>query len=149
MDKLFYHRIISEEDEDANEIMSEIKDMGVEFVEALRRIADILKAVDHGNYSGNSLTIDIAEHPERHLKIMYELSRVNEWMGFSMFQRFPLKRSFVPSFILLNLGIVASQISDMSISQRKETRQDVAGFWHGIFKTELKIFTQANKQYTR
>ena len=31
--------------------MSEIEDMGVEFVEALRCIADVLKAADHGNYS--------------------------------------------------------------------------------------------------
>ena len=54
--------------------MSEIKDMGVEFVEALRCIADVLKAADHGNYIGNSLTIDITQQSERHLKTMYELS---------------------------------------------------------------------------
>ena len=92
VDRLPYHQIISEDDDEDNEVMSEMKDMGVEFIEALRCIADVLKAADHGNYTGNSLTIDIAEHPERHLKTMYELSRVNERMGFSMFQCFPLKR---------------------------------------------------------
>ena len=117
VDRLPYHRIISEDHEDykVNEVMSEIKDMGVEFVEALRCIADVLKAADHGNYIGNSLAIDIAQHPERHLKTMYELSRVNERMGFSMFQCFPLKRSFIPSFIPLDLGIVGSHISGISI----------------------------------
>ena len=78
MDRLPYRRIISEHDKDINEVMSEIEDMGVEFVEALRCIADVLKAADHGNYTGNSLAIDIAQHPERHLKTMYELSRVKE-----------------------------------------------------------------------
>src|SRR5437773_11895339 len=40
VDRLPYHRIISEDHEDykVNEVMSEIKDMGVEFVEALRCI---------------------------------------------------------------------------------------------------------------
>ena len=103
VDKLPYYRIISEQGE---EVMSEIEDMGVEFVEARRCIADVLKASDHGNYTGNSLTIDISQHLERHLKTMYELSRVNERMGFPMFQCFPLKRSFIPSFIPLDLGIV-------------------------------------------
>src|SRR5204863_3462443 len=116
------HRSISEQDKDVNEVMSEIEDMGVEFVEALRCIADVLNAADHGNYTGNSLAIDICKHPEG--------------MGFSMFQCFPLKRSFIPSFIPLDLGIVASHISGISTSQLKEIRKDVAGFWHGIFKTE-------------
>ena len=114
----------------------------------MKHCADVLKAADHGNYTGNSLTIDISKHPERHLKTMYELSRVNERMGFSMFQCFPLKRSFIPSFIPLDLGIVASHISGTSTSQLKETRQDVAGFWRGIFKTEHQVFKQANKEYT-
>jgi hypothetical protein len=92
VDRLPYHQIISENDE-VNEVMSEIEDMGVEFVEALRCIVDVLTAADHGNYSDNSLTIDIAEHPEYHLKMMCELLRVNERMEFSMFQCFPLKRS--------------------------------------------------------
>ena len=91
MDRLPYHRIILEQDKDVNEVMSEIEGMGEKFVEAPRCIADVLKAADHGNYVGNSLTIDIAKYPERHLKTMYELSRVNERMGFSMFQCFPLK----------------------------------------------------------
>ena len=61
--------------------MSEIEDMGVEFVEALRCIADVLKIADHRNYTGNSLTIDISKHPESHLKTIYGLSWVNERMG--------------------------------------------------------------------
>ena len=44
VDKLPYYRIIPEQDKDVNEVMSEIEDMGVEFVEALRCIADVLKA---------------------------------------------------------------------------------------------------------
>jgi hypothetical protein len=54
VDKLPYHRIISEDDEEINEVMSKIKNMGVEFVEALRCIEDVLKAADHRNYSRNS-----------------------------------------------------------------------------------------------
>ena len=65
--------------------MSEIKDMGVEFVEALCCIADVLKAADHGNYIGNSLAIDIAQHPECHLKTMYKLSQVDERINVSVF----------------------------------------------------------------
>ena len=68
MDRLPYRRIISEHDKDINEVMSEIEDMGVEFVEALRCIADVLKIADHRNYTGNSLTIDISKHPECHQK---------------------------------------------------------------------------------
>ena len=79
-DKLPYHRIISEQDKDVNEVMSEIEDMGVEFVEALRCIADVLKAADHGNYTGNSLAIDISKHPECHIKTMYNFRKsTNEW----------------------------------------------------------------------
>ena len=43
---------------------------------------------------------------------------------------------------------MASHISGTSTSQLKETRQDVAGFWHRIFKTEHQVFKQANKEYT-
>jgi hypothetical protein len=76
---------------------------------------------------------------------MSELSQVN---GFSMFQCFPLKRSFIPSFMPLDLGIVASHISGATTSQLKETRQDITGFWRRIFKTEHQVFKQANKEYT-
>ena len=54
MEKLPYHRIISEDDEEINEVMSKSKNMGVEFIEALRCIEEVLKAADHGNYSRKS-----------------------------------------------------------------------------------------------
>lgn len=152
VDKIRYRQIVEREDEGVekvSEVMLELQDMGVEFVEALRCIADVLKAIDHRNYTCNSLTIDIAEHSECHLKTMYELSSVNEWMGFRMFQCFLLKRFFIPSFISLDIGIVASHISDANTLQLKEYRQDVVGFWRDIFKTEHKVFKQVNKEYTR
>jgi hypothetical protein len=150
VDKLPYHQIISETDQigEVNEVMLELEDMGMEFVEALRCIAGVLKAADHGNYHRDSLTIDITEHPERHLQTMYELSQVNERMGFSAFQCFPIKRSFIPSSIPLDIGIVASHISGVNNAQLKEIRQNIAGFWHGIFKTEHQVFKQSNKEYT-
>ena len=43
---------------------------------------------------------------------------------------------------------MASHISGASTSQLKEIRQDVAGFWCRIFKTEHKVFKQANNEYT-
>jgi hypothetical protein len=149
VDKIQYHRIVDGDDEEGvSEVMLELQDMGVEFVETLRCLANVLKAADHGDWINDSLCLDIKQRPERHLVTMYELSRVNEDMGFRMFQCFPLKRSFIPSFIPVDLGIVASHISNANTPQLKEIRQDVAGFWHGIFKTEHKVFKQANKEYT-
>jgi hypothetical protein len=65
-----------------------------------------------------------------------------------MFQRFP-KRSFIQSFIPFDLGLVASHITVTNRLQLNEARQDVARFWHGIFKTEHEVFKQANNEYTR
>jgi hypothetical protein len=72
--------------------MSEIKNIGVELVKALCCIADVLKAADYGNYTGNTgLTIDLAEHPERHLKTMYELLASQRRNGIFNVSVFPAK----------------------------------------------------------
>src|SRR5436190_14194915 len=91
--------------------MLELQDMGVEFVEALRCLANVLKAADHRQRVNDSLCFDIERRPERHLATMYKLSRVNEQMGFRIFQPFPLRRSFIPSFIPLDLTVVSSVIN--------------------------------------
>src|SRR5205814_1474167 len=95
---------------------------------------NVLKVADHGDWVNGSLRLDIERRPERHLVTMYELSQVNEWMGFRTFEPFPLKRSFIPSFISLDLSVVSSHISGSNQAQLKQHRQDVAGFWHGISK---------------
>jgi len=76
---------------------------------------------------------------------MYELCRLNEQIGVSNVSVFPAKRSFLPSFIPLDVGIVASHISGLRSAQLTEARDDVSGFWGGIFKTDHKVFKQANK----
>jgi hypothetical protein len=82
---------------------------------------------------------------------MYELSRVtliNESMGFPMFQCFPIKCSFIPSFIPLDIGIMASHISGANSSALRDARQNVAGFWHEVFMTERPAFKQGDKEFT-
>src|SRR5436190_2667164 len=148
VDKILYHQIVVGDDEEVSEVILELRDMGVEFVEVLRSLANVLKAADHRDWVKNSLRLDIERRPEFRLATMYELSQVNEQMGFRIFQPFPLKRSFIPSFIPLDLGVVSSHISDSNDTTLKQHCQDVTGFWDGIFKTEHKVFTQANKRYT-
>ena len=43
---------------------------------------------------------------------------------------------------------MAFHISAANTSLQKEARQDVAGFWRRIFKTEHQVFKQGNKEYT-
>ena len=94
VDKIRYHRIVVEEDEgedEVSEVMLELQNMGIEFVETFRCLANVLKAADHRHWVNGSLCLDIEQRPERQLATIYELSRVNERMGFRMFQPFPLK----------------------------------------------------------
>ena len=85
MDKIPYHQIVVGDDEEVSEVILELRDMGVEFVEVLRSLANVLKAADHGDWVNNSLRLDIERRPELHLATMYELSQVNERMGFRIF----------------------------------------------------------------
>ena len=85
VDKIPYHQIVVGDDEEVSEVILELRDMGVEFVEVLRSLANVLKVADHGDWVNNSLRLDIERCPELHLATMYELSQVNERMGFRIF----------------------------------------------------------------
>ena len=49
VDKIPYHQIVVGDDEEVSEVILELRDMGVEFVEVLRSLANVLKAADHGD----------------------------------------------------------------------------------------------------
>ena len=98
VDKIQYRRIVvGDDEEEVSEVILDLQDMGIEFVETLRCLANVLKAADHEDRINDSLHVDIERRPECYLAIMYELSRlyelsrVNERMGFRIFQPFPLK----------------------------------------------------------
>jgi hypothetical protein len=38
------------DDEEVSEVILELRDMGVEFAEVLRSLANVLKAADHGDW---------------------------------------------------------------------------------------------------
>lgn len=123
--------------------------MGLEFVEALRCIADVFK-------SGGSWKLHRQQSRHRYLRTLWtpletdvrtiSSQRTNEIFNVSVI---PTKTILHTIFYSLDLGLVASHTTVANRLQLNEARQDVARFWHGIFKMEREVFKQANNEYTR
>jgi hypothetical protein len=94
--------------------IDEMRALGEEYVEAFIFFAQWLETVGGGTYRRNSVWYELSAAKSVH--VLYRLSRLNamlpEIVGRppARWQTFPLRHSFVPTYVQFDLGIVASHI---------------------------------------
>jgi hypothetical protein len=130
-------------------VLDEIEAFGPEFSEALYILAPVLTAASLGREKFNqNLWYDIKSHPERHLRTSYELASLCDHLGYRIFETFPLRATYIPCFVPLDIGVVMSHILELPRNEQTKWRKDPCVFWDQVFNLNQRAFMQNNQIFT-
>jgi len=94
--------------------IDEIQELGEDYLDAFTFFASFLQGVGNGVYRKHSLWYELAAAKSVHT--LYQLSKLNTMLPDiinrqpARWQPFPIRHSFIPSYVTFDLGVVASHI---------------------------------------
>ena len=102
----------------------------------LRPLEEVLASSNRfDDLAEESLWLDIAINPVRHMKTMVAL---NSLPGLRPFQCFPISTSWGPGYVQYDLRIIAETLQERSQKDARALYQDADAFWATVFKTSKK-----------
>ena len=124
--------------------VDEIQALGEEYFNAFIFFAPWLESVGGGTYRQNSLWYELSAAKSVH--VLFGRSQINLMLPDvvgrppAKWQTFPLRHSFIPSYVQFDLGIVASLIINLPQNQTRLHYQDPNDFWNQHLHMNRKPF---------
>ncbi|KAI8098343.1 uncharacterized protein B0P05DRAFT_521553 [Gilbertella persicaria] len=93
--------------------------------------------LDEKALSSNSIYYDVKAHPEKHFNAFYKIAKLLETEAAKTFNCFPIKTSFIPSYITLDSKIVHHHILKQKTSFKAEQKFEI---WSNVVNLNKKSF---------
>lgn len=124
--------------------IDEIRDLGDDYLDAFIFFAPWLEHVGNGLYRESSLWYELTA--AKSVDTLYRLSKLNAMLSDVVdrppinWQTFPLRHSFIPSYVTFDLGVVASHILRLPHKTVRFHYQHSVNFWSQHFRLNLRPF---------
>jgi len=124
--------------------LPELEELGLEFLEGFHLLSYILEQISNGVYCQNSLWYELTA--AKSVNTLYHLACLNSQIPTLFghpsikFQPFPLRHSFIPSYVPFDLTVVIFQILNLSTATLRQSYQNPQNFWSQHFKTNMRPF---------
>ncbi|KAI8083355.1 uncharacterized protein B0P05DRAFT_489037, partial [Gilbertella persicaria] len=105
---------------------------------ALSSVRDLLSTYPNNyKFEKNSIYYDVKAHPEKHFNAFYKIAKLLETEAAKTFNCFPIKTSFIPSYITLDSKIVHHHILKQKTSFKAEQKFEI---WSNVVNLNKKSF---------
>jgi hypothetical protein len=126
----------------------ELDGLGSNYIEAFIFFAPWLEQVGKGTYRKGSLWYELAASKSVHS--LYQLATLNSALPHvvgrpsARWQPFPLRHTFIPRYVMFDLGMVASHILLLRSKEVKHHYSAPTIFWDNHFRTNIRPFRQGS-----
>ena len=124
--------------------LPELEELGLEFLEGFHLLSHILEQISNGVYHQNSLWYELTA--AKSMDTLYHIACLNSQIPILFgrpgikFQPFPLRHSFIPSYVPFDLKVVVFQILNLPTATLHQCYQNTQNFWSQHFKTNMRPF---------